>query len=105
MVDVGVVPTVTEVGAAVNVSAIDGLKLVIPPAALTIVADGEFVPHQLSVAFTVELVLNRFAPEAAVLLAIRLKLMVRLPAPLVLPVRIPPPLPAAELPAIVTLVR
>ena len=91
-------------GLPVLVRATYGVKVVVPAFDVSVVA-GEFVPHQLLVAVMVVWLLFRFAPPVvALLLAMRLKLMVSAPAPLLLPEAMPPPFPLVELPVIVTFV-
>src|SRR5215472_11245260 len=91
------------------VSTMKGSKVVVAPAVMVlIVLEALLVPHQLFVAVTVVPWLLRLLPLPLVVFpARRLKLMVSGPsagnAPLA-PVEMPPPLPLALLPVIVTLV-
>src|SRR5882672_567130 len=90
-------------GLAVWVSSMNGSNEVVPPLALLMVLAGVFVPHQLFVAVIAVLTFSRLFPvPVAVLPARRLKLMVEGPPPVRLPVKIPPPLPVAVLPVMVT---
>src|SRR5579884_3274863 len=91
-------------GLAVFVNWTNGLEFVVPALRLLMVFVGVFVPHQLFVAVTVVSSLSRLFATVAVFPARRLKCMVMGPAPESFPVAMPPPLPVAELPVIVTLV-
>src|SRR5882724_10039117 len=90
-------------GLAWWVKLIHGVKFVVPAEVLIVVA-GVLVAHQLLVAVTVLPKLLRLLPVGAVLFASRLKLMVSGPLRLKLPDAMPPPVPVAELPVMVTLV-
>jgi len=69
------------------------------------VPPGELVPHQLFVAVIVLLIFSRLLPvPPAVFPTNRLKLIVSGPPPLPLPDAIPPPLPVAVFPVMVTFV-
>src|SRR5215470_12363779 len=88
-----------------------GSNVVVPLLIVLIVLEAAFVPHQSFVAVIDVPLLRMFAPlPVAVLPASRLKLMVSGPAvgavpPLTSPLEMPPPLPVALFPVIVTLVN
>ena len=90
-------------GLAVWVNSMNGSKVVTPVPTVEIVVAGVLLPHQLSVTEIVALLLLRFFPTGAVFPARRLKVMVTLPAPVALPMAIPPPLPVVVFPVMVTL--
>src|SRR6266481_2965722 len=96
-------------GLPVWVSTMKGSKLVTPALIVLIVLAALLVPHQLLVAVTVVLLLFRLLPPPPVVFpARRLKLMVSGPAEgkaLAFPVEMPPPLPVAEFPVMVTWLR
>src|SRR6185437_13004514 len=81
----------------------NGSKVVTPVPTVEMVFAGVLVPHQLSAAETPALLLLRFFPTGAEFPARRLKVIVTLPAPVALPMAIPPPLPVVAFPVIVTL--
>src|SRR5258707_14904348 len=95
---------------ALCVRTMKGEKVVLPPPVVLIVVAAALVPHQSSVALMVVPPFLRLLPTpVAELPARRLKVMVSGPAALgkvpALPLEIPPPLPVAVLPVMVTWVR
>jgi len=90
-------------GLAVWVSSMNGSKVVTPVSTVEIVFAGVLVPHQLSVTEMLALLLLKFFPTGAVFAARRLNVIVTLPAPVALPMAIPPPFPVVVFPVMVTL--
>src|SRR5438270_11804480 len=97
------------VAVALWVSTMNGSKVVPPPPLVLIVVATALVPHQSSVALTVVPPFLRLLPTpVAEFPARRLNVIVRGPAAgkaPALPLEIPPPLPVAVLPVMVTWVR